>query len=821
MTPSTRLIGLAIALCALTSPLAAQQSNAAPPLNPNLERMTNDHYTRSHDYDLVHQRISVRDFDWDSTSFKGSVTTTLIALRPHMDSVVLDAGALLDIRAVRSSSGTTLRQSHRGDTLVVYLARPAAFGDTVTFAIDYDGKVTNGRGLTFIDERPHTPRQIWSQGEDMNNHFWFPTYDFPSDKMTWDLEATVPAGYSAISNGMIWGDKATATTHTMRWRQDKPSATYLVSLIVAPLAKVHDAWHGIPVDYYVYHQDSALARPLFRVTPDMIGVYSKLTGVSYPWAKYAQTTVADFFGGMENVSATTLVDWLPDARAYQDRPWYQYILIPHELAHQWFGDYVTTENWANTWLNEGFAEFMPGQYWATKLGAHAEQDYYADEYRQFMGIESRRPMPLASMGSNNIYPKGALVLEMLKHQLGEQRFWAGIHEYLTEHAAGDAVTDDLRQAFLHATGDNLDWFWNEWMYSAGYPSITVIPEYDGAQHRLTLVVRQTQRDSLHADSTGMRYVIPEAFRMPLTIRVGTATGDVSKRVWLRQREDTITIDSLASEPTMVVFDEHNEVLKALTFEQPTAWLATALAHEHDLWNRQWIIQQLARRRSDTAAAAALGKAATEADYYLTRQQAASALASFPSGAADQALARAARDTSSAVRAAAISALAQVDGPRALELARAAWNGDASYTVRAAAASALARLDSANRRAIITQALSTPSYQDAVQNAALRVIATTGDTSFVPQLEAIVGDQQLVARVLAVLAVRSDSAEDLVLKNLDDTRWWVRRWTLNGITGNMEPTHSLALLREIQPQLTHADIKAAVAEAIKNLEKRQP
>src|SRR3989454_2340052 len=112
---------------------------------------------------------------------------------------------------------------------------------------------------------------------------------------------------------------------------------------------------------------------LFDVTPDMIEVYSRLTGVRYPWAKYAQTTVADFFGGMENVSATTLIDWLPDERAYLDRPWYQWILIPHELAHQWFGDYVTLENWANMWLNEGFAEFLPRQYWRWEAGGHPHE----------------------------------------------------------------------------------------------------------------------------------------------------------------------------------------------------------------------------------------------------------------------------------------------------------------------------------------------------------------------------------------------------------------------------------------------------------------
>ena len=146
---------LLFAALVFAAPLAAQ--------NPNLERMANGAYTRSHDYDLIHQRIAVRDFNWDSTSFKGSVATTLVALRPNLDSIILDAGALLTIRRIATPTGATLRQSRHGDTLVVFLAKPAAFRDTVRFTIDYDGKVDNGRGLTFIDERPHTPRQIWNQ----------------------------------------------------------------------------------------------------------------------------------------------------------------------------------------------------------------------------------------------------------------------------------------------------------------------------------------------------------------------------------------------------------------------------------------------------------------------------------------------------------------------------------------------------------------------------------------------------------------------------------------------------------------------------------
>ena len=293
MPSSLRRLALSLAAPASLALLALPAPTLTPPLGAqsNAERIANDHFTRSHDYDLVHQRIELRDFNWDSTSFAGRVTTTLVALRPAMDSVLLDAGALLRVTAARDAAGTPLATQPYGDTLVVRLPRPAAFGDSVRFTLDYQGRVQNGRGLTFLrpEGRPHRPLQLWSQGEAQNNHDWFPTYDFPNDKMTWELLPTVPDSLTAISNGRLVSDQRNRDhTHTLHWSQQQPSATYLVSLIVGPYARIHDTWRGIPVDYYVYREDTALARPLFHVTPDMIETYSRLTGVPYPWAKYAR-----------------------------------------------------------------------------------------------------------------------------------------------------------------------------------------------------------------------------------------------------------------------------------------------------------------------------------------------------------------------------------------------------------------------------------------------------------------------------------------------------------------------------------------------------
>ena len=809
--------------------LCASVASVAPPslavAQSNEERVANDVYARTHDYDLVHQRIEVRSFDWDSTSFDGRVTTALVALRPALDSVILDAGKLLQIARVADARGATLRFAAHGDTLVIYPAQPLAFRDTLRFTIEYHARIENGRGLTFItpEGRAHRPQQIWSQGEDHDNHLWFPTYDFPNDKMTWELLATVPAEYAVVSNGRLVSDRSgPGGLHTVAWRQDQPSATYLVSLIVAPLVRLSDAWRRIPVDYYVYRSDSARAGRLFRVTPDMIDVYSRLTGLSYPWAKYAQTTVADFFGGMENVSATTLVDWLPDDRAYLDRPWYQWILIPHELSHQWFGDYVTTEDWANFWLNEGFAEFMPGQYWGAKLGPHAADDYYLDEYRQYLQIDARRRMPLAALASNNIYPKGALVLRMLLRYLGPERFWAGIRRYLSDNAFGSATTDDLREAFLRATGENLAWFWDEWMYKAGHPRFTVTTTYDSLARKLTLAVKQTQVDSGQADSVGLRYETPSVFRMPLAIRVGTASGDVIRRVVLEARDQMIEIPGLPGAPTMVVFDDGNAVLKELTFEQPTAWLATELRRDADLWNRQWVIEQLGKRAGDTAAAAALAWAATSADYFLTRAGGAEALGRFPAGLAQAPLEAALRDTSAQVRRAAVSSLGDVAGARAAELARVTFRDDSSYEVRAAALLALVSADSTAARQAISWGLETPSYQDVIRDAALRMVAQTGDTTWFAQLEAMAGAERLPLHVLGALANRgSATALHLLVAHLDDNRRYVRRWALEAFRFTVHPDLAREALTPVADRLKYAETRRAVADALEQLKKREP
>jgi aminopeptidase N len=430
-------------------------------------------------------------------------------------------------------------------------------------------------------------------------------------------------------------------------------------------------------------------------------------------------------------------------------------------------------------------------------------------------------MPLASLASNNIYPKGALVLRMLERYLGPKRFWASVHLYLTRHAFGHATTEDFHQAVLDATGENINWFFKQWFYQAGYPHFAVSARYDSTSHHLLLTVKQTQRDTHEADSTGFRYSTPAVFRMPVTIRVGTATGDVVQHAMLDEREQTIDISGVSSEPTMVVFDEGNTILKALDFAQPTTWLATQLRQDPDLWNRQWVIGQLGKRVHDPLAGRALAEAATSADYDLTRAQAATVLGRFAPEVALPALTSAMRDTSARVRESDVTALAGVGGEQAVALARDAFAYDPSYEVRAAALVTVARVDTAQRHALIAQGLTTPSYRDAIQGAALVGILISGDTTFTAQLEQMLGQQSDVATLLAALASGGDEAAlDVLVRHLNDEREYVRQWVVASCASRLSPTLALEHLRPVANTLKYADTKKALGELIGKLEKQQ-
>jgi HEAT repeat protein len=346
----------------------------------------------------------------------------------------------------------------------------------------------------------------------------------------------------------------------------------------------------------------------------------------------------------------------------------------------------------------------------------------------------------------------------------------------------------------------------------------VTSAYDSATQALTLTVQQTQVDTAKADSSGFRSVTPLAFRAPIAIRVGTEKGDVVRRVTIDRREQTARLDDLPAPPTMVAFDDGNAIVKTLTFDQPTAWLAALLERHFHLWHRAWAIDQLAARTGDRWRARSSG--ARGADYFLTRAHAAGALGRFSEAVALPALEAAARDTSAQVRAAAMSALGTLGGERALAIARDAWRSDSSYQVRAGALLVLVRLGGRDAREAVRRGLETPSYRDVIQNAAIAAIVQQPDSELIGALARQAGAQPLPTIALAALTARGDStARRALLESLDDARGWVRAWSLEAVEGQLEPEDALAVLRDAVGGLRRPEARAAVREAIGRLERR--
>jgi aminopeptidase N len=665
------------------------------------------HAERVRTFAIAHQIVHVR-FDWRRHAVVGSTTLKVAPLAgaPATREIALDA-VDMKIGAVTNATGTPLSHSYDGHTLTVRL--PALLTTSATFTVAYE-TVRPKKGAYFVDRR----HVVWTQGETEDTRYWVPTYDYPNGKETWEFFIRTARGEKALSNGRLVGSRDVEGQTEWHWSQERPASAYLMTAVTGDFTVLQDRWRTVPVDYWVYPDSVQAGWRGFSHTPNAIELYSTRIGVDYPWAKYDQVVVPDFiFGGQENVSATTQDDdgilhpaWAEPQRNADG-------LMAHELGHQWFGDYVTTRTWAHAWLNEGFATFMEQIHGESTLGADEGALDRLTAQRRVIGADrrARRPIvydryvtdPLELFFSGHIYQKGATVLQMLRHQLGDSLFWAGMHRYTVDHALGTAESADLEHAFEQTTGRDLSGFFKQWVYGAGFPVFRVSYTVDSAQHQVTLVARQVQpRDSL-----------TDFFDAQVDVAVLTDGGAVRGVMPVHGDSSSVTL-TVSGVPKAIRWDSGRWLLEVSDFPRPTAMLAYQLAHD-DVTGRLEAVALLQQRANEPAAALALAAAAASDPFWDVRAEAVTGL---PAG---DALLAASRDADSRVRQAATKALGQARVTTRLhDLAE----GDSSLYVRGAALLALAGADSAAALPLIHEALGRDSWTDIVRTQALRALAAT-------------------------------------------------------------------------------------------------
>ena len=678
---------------------------------------------RERTYDVIHYRLDVR-LDETQKSVSGTSSITLTPLVSALDSVIFDAEQLT-VHGV-SLAGKQIAFSNDSHELTLRLPHSIPQSDTITVAIAYT--CIPAKGIYFIQPDSVDPtrrNQIWTQGEQTDNRFWFPCYDYPDDKATSEVIATVPEKYTLVSNGGLVETTHDRKNHTrtFHWRQSLPHSSYLIMLAAGEYEVLAERYGEIPLEYYVYREYAPHAHRSFAKTPPVMKFLEKRIGISYPWEKYAQIFVNQFpIGGMENTSAVTLNEvYMFDERASLD--FTADDVVAHELAHQWWGNLVTCKDWSHLWLNEGFANFFGSLF--------KEQDKGRDEYQYEMmqqarsiiqtdEYQGRKPVVSTDSYTTNVYMKGSRVLSMLRNTLGEADFWKSLNLYIRRHSYGVAETRDLQEAIQEATGRDLSWFFDQWLYRAGHPELTVKTKWDDSRKLLNISIVQTQiQDSL----TGV-------FRFPLDIECTTAQGKSSRTVWIDNQSEIVEFP-LSEKPRMIIVNKGMNLLATMTFEKSSDEYLYQLAHAEDVPDRIAAARELRRYREDSDVFSALVQSALHDSFWGVRMEAAFSVGVMKDDGVKEALFEIYRDTTSRVRQAAIVGLEQfASGDVAAFIAKAAET-DSSYLVLGSCIMAMESVDSLAAFDFARRYIDMTSYRDIVRRAALRVFRNVRDPQAIP------------------------------------------------------------------------------------------
>jgi aminopeptidase N len=686
-----------------------------------------EHFERDRTYHVLHYKLNIT-VDEQAKTCAGDVTVRLSPLRPLFDEVRLDAAELkiTGVKLGRESCEYRLE----GEVLIIGLRKPYGPADTLDLVVSYS-VASPRKGLYFVAPDSGYPEkhwQVWSQGEAEDNHFWFPCYDYPNDMSTSEMVVTVNDRFTAISNGRLLDVRHDRKNHTatFHWLESKPHVSYLISLVAGEYVEIKDSWGNVPISNYVYKSQQADAMRSFGKTPKMIEFYSARTGVAYPWEKFAQTVVEDFiYGGEENVSAVTMTDaTIHDARAHLD--YSSDGLVAHELAHMWWGDLLTCRDWSHAWLNEGFATYFQNAFTEYDLGADRAAKEILDNQVILRNLDdhgTRRPTVLnryvspMELFESHIYGKGAVVLNMLRFVLGDELFWKSIRTYANKFAFHNVETNDFKVAIQEATGYNLHWFFDEWLYKAGYPVLDISTAWDQDGRSLRMTVKQTQRiDSL----TGL-------FTTPVEVQVWVHDEPTTYRITVSKQEETFSFPAY-QQPQLVIFDKGSKILKKTVVRKPLDEWIYQLRHAEDGVDRFLAVDELEGFVDSGVVLKALSRAMMEDRFSEVRREAAWAIGDERKVDVSDTLIAAYGDLDAKVRNASVTSLARWGGEKVRNTLLHAFERDSSYDVAASALRSLAKVDSIHRNRYSEEGLNRPSRNEVIRGAALQVLSESGDDS---------------------------------------------------------------------------------------------
>ncbi|MEH1842047.1 MAG: M1 family metallopeptidase [Nostoc sp.] len=657
--------------------------------------------------------------DIPKQSYQGSCSIRLLPIRNGIDCLTLDA-VNLNIESVQVDE-VPQDFDYDGEQLSIQLAEATQIGKRLLIAIAYSVAKPQ-RGLYFIQpdkHYPNKPTQVWTQGEDEDSRFWFPCFDYPGQLSTSEIRVRVPNPLVAISNGELINTTEDGDYKIYHWSQQQVHPTYLMTLAVGDFAEIQDEWNGKPVTYYVEKGREEDAKRSMSKTPRMIEFLSQKYGYPYPFPKYAQVCVDDFiFGGMENTSTTLLTDrCLLDERAALDNRNTESLVV-HELAHQWFGDLVVIKHWSHAWIKEGMASYSEVMWTEQEYSLQEAAYYRLLEARRYLSEDSnryRRPMvthvyrEAIELYDRHIYEKGSCVYHMIRTQLGDELFWQAIQTFVQDNAHKTVETVDLLRAIEKATGRNLLFLFDQYVFRGGHPDFKVVYSWDGDAKLAKITLTQTQAaegKNGSKDLFDLKIPIGFGYNQQAEVRnekLGVRNNSKLQTdnsqlktftVRVNEREQSFYFP-LENKPQFISFDVGNNYLKTVSLEYPILELKAQLEFDPDPISRIYAAEALAKK-GGLEATIVLSTAIKNDPLWGVRVEAVKQLAKINLDQAFDGLVIGLKDKNAYVRRAVVEALAQIKTAESYKVVRVlVQKGDLSYYVEGAASRVIGAIASAN------------------------------------------------------------------------------------------------------------------------------
>ncbi|MEM9090490.1 MAG: M1 family metallopeptidase [Cyanobacteria bacterium P01_F01_bin.53] len=794
-------------------------------------------------------------FDIPKKSYSGTCKIRVNPVVDGIDSLSLDA-VDLTIRSVKVGN-TKQPFDYDGEQLKVTLKNPTQSGKAFTLAIDYANENPQ-RGIYFIGPDKHYPDkpvQVWTQGEDEDSRFWFPCFDYPGQLATSEIRARVPKKFKVVSNGELIGTEAAGSDKIYHWKLEKVHPSYLMTLAIGEFDEIKDQWKDRSVSYYFEKGRKSEAKLTMGKTPQMIEALSKWFGYDYPFSNYDQVCVSDFiFGGMENTTTTLLTDrCMIDKRAALDNQRAE-TLVAHELAHQWFGDLIVINHWSQAWVKEGAATYSEVLWVEETLGTDEALYYHLNHARAYLSEDkSRYRRPLVThiyreaieLYDRHIYEKGSCIYHMIRTEVGDELFTRTLSTLLTDNAHSTVETIDLLRAIDKATGRNLRFLFDQYVYRGGHPDYKVGYSWDGDSSMAKLTITQIQVED------GKSQVQEGLFDLKVPIGFGYINKTKTKqtkdtqvdvktfKVRIHEREQALYFP-LEKKPDFISFDVGNHLLKTVELTYPVAELKAQLASDPDPISRLIAAEALAKK-GNLEAIAALESSLQNDPFWAVRAEVAENLGSVKLTQAEAALLKGLKDKHPRVRRAVVEALGDVKTAESYKaLKNITEKGDASYYVEAAAARSLGKIgkapiDGKEKEKKTLKLLDTVLKEKSGWNEVVRSGAIAGLAQFKSSeaaLDLLLPYTELgVPQALRLVAIRSLGAISLGQEKLAVERILERLEALSreaffltqvatvAALAQMEVPGAIAILRGLADHSPDGRVKRRADEAAQKVQKK--